>query len=136
MMAELGICDYRVIASSTIEPSNAELEKRCGNVRFFSMTIRVFNLPMLEDRCEDYGQVAWYLGTIDDKPHRFELDDHHVFLTGKPLPVCSNTASMLADTRFASHFRIDGNTDVHFGLFDCGPDAVVQNADAAPGACC
>ncbi|MBV72104.1 MAG: methyltransferase type 11 [Myxococcales bacterium] len=136
MMSDLGIRDYRVIASSPIEPSNPELEERCGNVRFYSMTIRVFNLPQLEDRCEDYGQVAWYLGTIDNKPHRFGLDDHHIFLTGKPMPVCSNTASMLADSRLAPHFRIDGNTDVHFGIFDCGPDAAVQSSDASPGACC
>ena len=43
---------------------------------------RAFKLA-LEDRCEDYGQVAHYLGTIDDLPHAFDLDDHHHFETGR-----------------------------------------------------
>jgi SAM-dependent methyltransferase len=136
MMADLGISDYRIIASSPIEPSNPELEIRCGNVRFYSMTVRVFNLPHIEDRCEDYGQVAWYKGTMPDAPHRFVLDDHHTFITGKPMPVCSNTAAMLADTRFASHFRIDGDLSVHYGLFDCGPEAASGSGAENLGACC
>ena len=136
MLAKMGCNDYRVVASSPIAPSNPDLELRCGNVRFYSMTVRAFKLPELEDRCEDYGQVAWYKGTIADEPHRFVLDDHHTFFTGKPMPVCSNTASMLADTRFADHFRIDGDTRVHYGLFDCGPTGPSTNDADAFGACC
>lgn len=136
LLAELGIRDYRVIASSPIHPNNPELEARCGNVRFFSITVRVFKLPELEDRCEDYGQVAWYKGTLPHRPHRFTLDDHHVFYTDKPMPVCSNTASMLQDTRFKDHFRIDGTTDTHFGLFDCGPGDISSPDSDDVGACC
>ncbi len=134
IMFNLGIADYRVVTSSVIEPSNPELEARCGNARFYSMTVRVFNLPSLEDRCEDYGQVAWYNGTMEHAPNRFVLDDHHIFLTGQPMLVCSNTASMLADTRLAEHFRIEGELSTHYGLFDCGPTpgTVEENA----GACC
>lgn len=59
----------------------------------------------LEDICEDYGQVAYYLGTIPEAPHAFTLDDHHVFRMGMPVLVCGNTASMLQDTRFGSAQR-------------------------------
>lgn len=136
MLMRLGISDYRVIASSPIDPGNAELERRCGNVRFHSMTLRVFNLPELEDRCEDYGQVAWYQGTLPDAADRFILDDHHVFITGKPMTVCSNTASMLADTRFAPHFRIEGDLSVHHGLFDCDPEKRKLSDSGEVGGCC
>ena len=38
----------------------------------------------LEDKCEGFGQIAIYLGTIEDAPHSFVLDDHHEFITGDP----------------------------------------------------
>jgi arsenite methyltransferase len=137
MLGRLGISDYRIIASSIIEPSNAELEARCGNVRFYSMTVRVFNLPQLEDRCEDYGQVAWYQGSMPDAARQFVLDDHHTFVTGKPMAVCSNTASMLADTRFSAHFRVEGDLSRHLGIFDCGPEMMTEDDDGgSAGACC
>ena len=59
--------------------------------------MRVFKLD-LEDQCEDYGQAATYLGTADS-PHRFVLDDHYVFETGRPVLVCGNTADMLERIR-------------------------------------
>jgi len=89
----------------------------------------------LEDRCEDYGQVACYLGTLPEHPHTFELDDHHHFETGRPLRVCGNTADMLAASRYADHFRILGDKSHHFGLFDCTPAPHGETAKAE-GACC
>ena len=89
----------------------------------------------LEDRCEDYGQIATYLGTVPESPHGFLLDDHHYFPAGKPMPVCGNTAAMLAETRFAPHFSVAGDRDRHFGLFDCElVPAAGEGASAA--ACC
>ncbi len=134
MLYRLGVPDYRVVSSGVIEPSNPDLERRCGNARFYSMTVRFFKLPQLEDRCEDYGQVAWYQGTLAHAPNRFVLDDHHVFLAGKPMLVCSNTAAMLSATRFQKHFRIDGDLSTHYGLFDCGPEPTADSGDV--GACC
>ncbi|NUR23434.1 MAG: methyltransferase type 11, partial [Frateuria sp.] len=96
-----------------------------------SVTWRAFRMP-LEDRCEDYGQVATYLGTMPAHPHRFVLDDHHLFETGRPLRVCGNTADMLSGSRYARHFDVLGNKETHFGLFDCTP----ASAAAAPPSCC
>lgn len=125
LMASIGCADIRKMSTSVITIENAEVEAQIGMAKFYSITYRVFKLP-LEDCCEDYGQVAYYRGTIPQYPHRFELDDHHLFETDKPVLVCGNTAAMLQDTRYAPHFRIEGNREKHFGLFDCGDES---NAD-------
>lgn len=133
LMARVGCADVRVLAKSPVPLFDEGIAARIGMVNFSSITVRAFKLE-LEDRCEDYGQVATYLGSIPSHPHAFELDDHHRFETGRPLRVCDNTYSMLAATRFGKHFRLDGERQVHYGLFDCTP-ASAALAPAA-GACC
>ncbi|MGZ3427523.1 MAG: methyltransferase domain-containing protein, partial [Polyangia bacterium] len=104
-----------------------------------SLTVRAFKLD-LEDLCEDYGQVATYLGTIPESPHRFVLDDHHTFESGRPMLVCGNTAAMVQETRYGKHFRVVGDKSTHFGPFDCAPAGSATTAPtgaASPsGACC
>lgn len=135
MLYKMGVPDYRIVEQSPIAPSNAEIERKIGNARFSSITVRFFNLDTLEDRCEDYGEVAWYKGTLPEAPHAFVLDDHHTFVTGKPMTICSNTAEMIGSTRFAEHFRIEGDRSTHYGLFDCGPEPVATGGDSG-AACC
>lgn len=132
LMAACGCADARVVSSAPLAVNNPDVERKVGNVRFSSKTVRAFKLA-LEDRCEDFGQVATYLGTLPESPHAFDLDDHHHFQAGKPMLVCGNTADMLCATRYAPHFRVTGNKRVHYGLFDCAP---VPGAAATPGACC
>lgn len=132
LLARLGINDYRVISQSGVSVDDPALAQVIGHIDFYSMTIRAFNLD-LEDRCEDYGQVALYTGGIPESPHAFVLDDHHLFKKNKPMLVCSNTARMLARSRFAPFFRIEGDESQHFGLFDCtSPPAAAREA----GGCC
>jgi hypothetical protein len=105
--------------------------------RFTSATVRAFKLASLEDRCEDYGQIAWYNGSIEGFPHSFDLDDHHRFFTDKPLLVCGNTATMLCETRLAPAFRIEGDRSTHFGLFDgTGTSGCATPSEATAGSCC
>lgn len=120
LLSGLGIVDARVCARRPIALNYPAVERRVGFAHFESITWRVFKLP-LEDRCEDYGQVTTYLGTLAESPHRFVLDDHHLFEVGKPVRVCGNTADMLVATRYARHFKLQGDKSRHFGLFDCGP---------------
>ena len=76
MLRDLGCLDYRVVTSRRIDVNDAEVEARVGTINFYSMTIRAFKLPeSLEDICEDYGQVAYYDGTIPEAPHTFVLDE-------------------------------------------------------------
>jgi hypothetical protein len=135
-MAAVGCLDARVCASSRIALNNDEVQLKAGHIGFHSMTVRAFKLP-LEDRCEDFGQVAWYKGTLPEHPHAFDLDDHHHLETGRPMLVCGNTADMLSRTRYAPHFRIEGDKSVHFGLFDCSPANLTQTSEAgAKTGCC
>ncbi len=134
-MANVGCQDFRVVSSSPVAITDANVAAKVGATQFKSVTIRAFKLDLV-DRCEDYGQVAYYLGTIADHPVQFALDDHHLFEAGKPMLVCSNTASMIAaPSRYAKHFRIVGDTKQHYGLFDCAPIASAASG-AKPTACC
>jgi hypothetical protein len=134
LMAKVGCQDVRTVARSPISITNPDVAAKVGNAHFASLTLRAFKLE-LEDRCEDYGQVAWYLGTIPGAPHAYRLDDHHLFEARRPMPVCSNTAKMLAETRLARHFRIEGDLSRHFGLFPCAPVTESKTAQSG-GACC
>ncbi len=130
-LAAAGCLDARVCETSPIALEDPAVAARAGHIAFTSQTIRAFKLD-LEDRCEDYGQTAAYRGTISEHPDAFELDDHHRFETGRPVPVCRNTALMLSATRYAAHFAIDGDGSTHRGLFDCAPAA----APTAPRSSC
>lgn len=134
LIATAGCLDARIVTRRALSIDNADLESRLGHIPFCSANIRAFKLD-LEDRCEDFGQVARYLGTIPEHPHDFALDDHHRFETGKPMLVCGNTADMLGRTRYAPHFQVIGDQSTHYGLFDCGPASATPNEMPAK-ACC
>lgn len=135
----LGCPDYRVTLKRRISLDNPEIEAKIGMIDFYSMTVRAFKLAALEDICEDYGQVAVYQGTIPHYPHHFDLDDHHRFITGKPMLVCGNTAAMVSETRFKRHFKVLGDRSTHYGPFECGAASVKANNPengGSGGACC
>jgi arsenite methyltransferase len=135
LIGAAGCADARVVGSSPVPLLDAEIERKIGFVEFRSLTVRGFKLP-LEDRCEDYGQVATYLGTAEGHPHAFVLDDHHRFERGRPMSVCGNTADMLSATRYAVHFRVAGDKKTHFGLFPCAPaNGATGTGGGVPGCC-
>ena len=138
LLRGLGCLDYRVVSRSRISIGNPEIEARAGMVDFYSMTVRAFKLACLEDICEDYGQVAYYQGGLNDHLFDFTLDDHHTFTLGKPMLVCGNTAAMVEETRFGSYFKVIGNRSVHYGPFDCSPAPVGKPEEVAcgGGSCC
>jgi len=134
IMQELGCPDVRIVKESPIALEDPEVEFKIGMVNFRSITIRAFKMP-LEDRCEDFGQLAVYKGTIAEHPHAFDLDDHHHFETGKPLRVCGNSFDMLASSRYGKHFDLMGDKSTHFGLFDCAPPNTSLSLESGV-ACC
>ena len=136
IMLECGCPDYRIVSSRPVTLDDPRLRERAGHIGFHSLTVRAFRLDDLEDKCEDYGQVATYRGTLPEHPHRFALDDHHLFLSGKPLLVCGNTASMLSRTRFAPHFEVRGDRSVHYGLFDDCAAPATATQEGGTAACC
>ncbi|MEM7677510.1 MAG: methyltransferase domain-containing protein [Myxococcota bacterium] len=130
-----GFLDPRCLTSSVLEVQNESIQKKLGAARFGSETYRLFKLDGLDDRCEDYGQVAVYKEEIPHLGPLFKLDDHHLFELNRPERVCGNTAAMLRDTRFGAHFEVIGDQRVHYGLFECGETmAAAQYAKSEGGA--
>ena len=140
MMTKIGWADFRYISSERQSIGNKDIENLLGNINFYSDTISAFKIPdLMEDICEDYGQVAIYRGGIENSKHYFDLDDHHKFFVDKPELVCGNTAAMLEETRYGKYFEIIGNRDKHFGVFeDCATK--YSNKDEGPSnipsSCC
>lgn len=138
---QAGFLDPRIVEDRRLTIENPELEERVGNIKFYSVTYRLFKLKNLEPACEDYGQSVVYKGTIPNMSKAFFLDAHHFIETGKQFPVCGNTYDMLKQTRFSEHFEFFGDRSRHFGIFQgCGTDvpyAAAANADeTAGGNCC
>jgi len=118
LLSSVGFKDYRIVDNSAVTINNQKVQKKLGMIDFSSLTIRSFKLDF-EDICENYGHTAYYLGTIEQSPHQFTLDNHHIFSTGLPMPICGNTAKMLSETRYKDHFNIIGDFSTHYGVFDC-----------------
>lgn len=136
LLSGIGVRDYRMISKRKISIDNPEIEEKIGMINFYSITVRAFKIDSLEDVCEDFGQVATYLGTIKFAPHKFELDDHHIFETGKPMLVCGNTADMLQQSRFSNHFQVIGNKSIHYGVFPCSSSDEKDSENNSSGSCC
>ena len=94
-----GFKDPRVLTTAPITIQNDEIEAKCGMAQFTSITYRLFKIDSLDSFCEDYGQTATYLGSIDSSPSLFVLDEKHSFEVQRPERVCANTALMLSETR-------------------------------------
>ncbi len=132
LLAGLGCPDYRIMDQRRLQIDDPQIARQVEPTEFYSMTIRAFKLE-LEDRCEDYGQKVTYRGTIPECSQTFLLDNHHHFDKGESVAICGNTAAMLAQTRYQTHFRVTGDRSIHYGLFDCGPAA---EGPEVPTACC
>jgi arsenite methyltransferase len=134
-LAEIGCKDTRIMSSSVLTVDDAELHEKIGMVGFTSKTVRAFKMD-LEDKCEDFGQVAYYRGGIVQCPTFFDLDDHHRFEINKPMLVCGNTADMISKSRFAKYFEVIGEKTTHYGIFDCAPNPGTAGNSGLAGACC
>ncbi|MCF8260080.1 MAG: methyltransferase domain-containing protein [Melioribacteraceae bacterium] len=135
-----GFIDPRVVKSNPITVENEELQELTGDIKFHSVTYRLFKIEGLEDSCEDFGQAVRYLGSIEHFPFGMELDNHHYFSTGKIESVCGNTYKMLHDTRYKNHFEFYGDFSTHYGIFTgCGENAPFSENDSSSNlsaSCC
>lgn len=137
MAKEAGFADPRVVKSNPVTVENENLSQKLGNIRFHSVTYRLFKISGLESDCEDYGQAVAYKGTIPRNEEAFDLDVHHHFEKGKVVPVCGNSFRMLHDTRFNKHFEFIGNWDNHFGIFEgCGTEMPFGDSGESDTASC
>ncbi|PKR79884.1 methyltransferase type 11 [Brumimicrobium salinarum] len=136
-----GFADPRVAEDEPITIENKQLEKKIGNINFYSVTYRLFKIDHLEYFCEDYGQAVRYKGSLSTEKEKFYLDNHHEFPKGKIMSVCGNTYRMLNDTRYAKHFDFFGDWSTHYGIYqDCGTELPFSKSketnESAGGGCC
>jgi SAM-dependent methyltransferase len=112
-----GFLDPRIVETRPLALADPELGQRLGGVVFWTATFRLFKISGLEDGEEDYGQAAIYRGTVEGCAHHFQLDTTNRFETGRAQRIGGNTARILTQSRFAPHFKLTGNQNLHFGPF-------------------
>jgi len=133
-----GFGEVRELKRTPLVINDPEIKERLGNAKFYSITYRMFKIAGLEPRCEDYGQIGIYNGTIKGHAHKYELDNGHVFETGRPMLICGNTALLLTQGVLCKgHFTVIGDTKTHYGIFPCnkGPLTSVSESSSAAGTC-
>lgn len=122
IMRKAGWEDFRHMSFHAVEVTDEAAAKAAGEGTVYEgRYVRAVKSQVIEDLCEQYGQYATYDGKIAGCPDYFDLDDHHRFFTDEPMSVCSSSCSMVADTRYGAHFKVDGNLRHHYGAFGkCG----------------
>ena len=138
LLRKIGWEDFRYIKSNKAAIDNEDIEAMVGNVEFYSHTIKAVKLPeLIEDICENYGQVATYRGGIEGSENHFDLDDHHRFYKNLPLAVCGNSCAMIENTRLAKYFDIMGDRSEHFGAFSgCSTAPSLDKDGSSDSSCC
>jgi len=124
LCGEIGFQCPRELTSKPIEVNNEELQQKVGNIKFYSITYRLFKLKTLEPTEEDYGQIARYKGTIPRCAHGITLDERHVFETGRPTAVSGNTAAIVQDSWLGKYFDVSGDRKTHYGEFGMPVDII------------
>jgi hypothetical protein len=71
----VGFTNPRIVSQTPLTVEDKELAKVVGDAKFYSITYRLFKIDDLEDREEDYGQQAIYLGSIPDDANAYLLDE-------------------------------------------------------------
>ena len=133
-----GFTDPRAVEDKPITIENEELEELVGDIKFYSVTYRLWKLDGLESDCEDYGQAVAYKGGITEEELSMKLDKHHIFEKGKVMTVCGNSYNMLNETRYKKHFDFYGTWDAHYGIFEgCGGNIpFTSNENSGDASCC
>ncbi len=106
-------------------------------IHFYSVTYKGFKVAM-EEKCEDYGQVAVYKGNMFGKHEAYALDLNHVFPAGLAVRICKNTADIIRQSRLNPFFHVSDEIS-HLGLFDCvggGATSTDNDEDIIAGSCC
>ena len=118
LIEKCGFTTYYVVDKTPIQANDFEVARMVGDIKFFSCTVRAFKCKDLEDREENYGHSATYLGTMKENPRYFDFDEDFRFVRKKPLGVSGNIANILKNSRFKNHFVVEGKGEVHHGLFN------------------
>lgn len=137
---KVGFTDPRLVEISPIEMKSDELGERVGDIKFNSITYRLFKLASLEPTRENYGQQVIYKGSVEDNSDQLVFDEGNIFPTSEPVPVCGNTFRMLSESRYFDDFEFKGDAETHLGRFTVPGEANLMASVAATGSkkgsCC
>ena len=118
LIEKCGFTTYYIVDKTPIQANDFEVARMVGDIKFFSCTVRAFKCKGLEDREENYGHSATYLGTMQENTRYFDFDENFRFVKRKPLGISGNVAAILKSTRLKDHFKVEGSGEVHHGLFN------------------
>ncbi|KAJ1860896.1 hypothetical protein LPJ73_001189 [Coemansia sp. RSA 2703] len=110
MAEHVGFARPRVLAISHIEIHDAELKQLVGDVKFYSITYRLFKLPKTHIAAEGPSN-ATYLGAIEGHADKYELDIDNNFKTNVPTPVSADTAHIIAHSWISKFFTLKTSID-------------------------
>ena len=117
MLADYGVKAFYDVSIEELHVGDFRIATKLGCATFYSHTVRAVKSADLEDREENYGQTATYLGTLPENPRYFDLTDEVRLIKDRPVAVSGNMATMLTQSRYAAHFRVTKRGE-HTGLFD------------------
>lgn len=118
LIEKCGFTTYYIVDKTPIQANDFEVARMVGDIKFFSCTVRAFKCDGLEDREENYGHSATYLGTMPENTRYFDFDENFRFVKKKPLGISGNVAAILKNSRLKNHFSVEGRGEVHHGLFN------------------
>ena len=103
------MCIRDSVETEPLHVGDFQIETKLGCIGFASHTVRAIKCADLEDREENYGQAATYLGTMPENGRYFDLTEDLRLIKGRPVAVSGNMAAMLRASRYAPHFEVRGD---------------------------
>ena len=117
MLSDYGVRAFYDVAVEELHIGDFRIATKLGFATFYSHTVRAVKSANLEDREENYGQTATYLGTLPENSRYFDLTDEIRLIKDRPVAVSGNMAVLLAESRYAPHFKVTPRGE-HVGLYD------------------
>lgn len=116
MLADFGVKAFYEVSCEELHIGDFRIATKLGCIGFSSRTIRAVKSSNLEDREENYGQTATYLGTLPENKRYFDLSSEVRLIKDRPVAISGNMATVLSESRYAPHFRITERRE-HLGPY-------------------
>ena len=104
LMEKCGFQKYYIVEQTPIQPHDFDVARLVGDTQFYSCTVRAFKCSALEDREENYGESATYLGTMQENKRYMDFDEKIRFLRKRSVGISGNVAEILRKSRFSRIF--------------------------------
>ena len=133
---QAGFADPRVVEVRPVTVEDPALAAKLGDIRFWSVTCRLFRLERLDPGREDYGQAVRYHRAIPHHAQRLCFSTRQVFEHGQRVAVDRNTFRMLTESRFRPFFEFFEGAGIHRGLFPSEEARDLPLPAQRDGGCC